>query len=615
MSRRFTESDLAEVRDRTDLRDLISPHVDLKRAGGGSYKGLCPFHDERTPSFVVTPSRGTYHCFGCGEHGDVIEFVMRVEHLPFPDAVRVLAEKAGVTLVEEGVSEQDIAKANVTRRSLDVIASVDEFYRQMLDTTEAAAAARELASRGFTREDAQAAGCGWAPPGTDLLGQWLTDHGFTSDEAMTAGVLVESSHGGPPYAFLRNRLTWPIHNATGAVVGWGARRLSDEQKGKYVNSASSAWFDKSSLLYGWVTARKAAARTGRVVVAEGYTDVMAFARSGVDEAVAACGTAFGSSHARLIERSLPETTRCVFCFDGDEAGVNALMKTWREARTLLHRAEGVVPAEGDPCDVWRQGGDTALPRLLDTARPLTELVLDRVITGSDLSTPDGRSRAVREVHALLGELPDEVMRGGYAQWAADRLDVPVSALSGHVSEAPSPGSVVAPVPASASPEGQQRARDADLQRRVATRLCLSPAGVATWVGDIDLAHFTDQVARSVVAVVVEAAQDCDPASLTGAQWVGRLLDIAPVDVGHRISAVVSYEESRPNPDLAPDHELLVVGLLHIKYARAVDRAEVRKEEARSASTEDDAAIALVEHQVAREDVEAIADQLRRVTEQ
>lgn len=615
-ARRFTESDVSEVRDRTDLRDLISAHVDLRHAGG-AWKGLCPFHDERTPSFVVTPARGTFHCFGCGEHGDAIAFVMAIEHLPFPDAVRSLADRAGMTLAEVGVTDEDMERANTTRRSLGVIAATDEFYREMLTTPAAATAVQELASRGFTREDAVDAGCGWAPPEKERLVEWLAARDFTVEDAVTAGVLAESTHGGSPYPFLRNRLTWPIHNATGAPVGWGGRRLSEEQHGKYINSAASPWFDKSTLLYGWVTARKAAARTGRIVVAEGYTDVMALRRSGVEEAVAACGTAFGAAHMRLIERSLPEETRVVFCFDGDTAGEKATMATWQESTSLLHRVEGVFLTEGDPCDVWRRDGDGALLDILTASRPLTELVFDRIISRGNTDTPDGRSRVAREVQARLGDIPDEVMRAGYADWAANRLGVSPGVLSAPSSATSSPssaGAVTAPVPDGASPAGQVQARDAMLQRRIATRLCTSPEGAAKWLDNIVVDHFTDALALSVVEVVVAAAQDCDPAAMTGAQWVGRLMDTAPDVVGHRISAVVTHEESRPDPDVAPDHELLVVGPLHLKHTRLVERADEWRQRAAHADSEEDIALALLQHQEAREDVEGVGEELRRMTQ-
>lgn len=580
--RRFSEADVAEVRERTDLRELVSAHVDLRPAGNGVFKGLCPFHDEKTPSFTVTPARGTYHCFGCDEHGDAITWVTTIDHLTFPEAVRSLADAAGITLTETGVSDEDQQRASATRRALDVIAATDAYYRAMLDTPEATHAATELARRGFTRADATDAGCGWAPPGPGLLAH-LTAAGFTAQDGIDAGVLRESTRGGDPYPFLRDRLTWPVHNATGAVVGWGGRRLSEDQQGKYVNSAASPWFDKSSLLYGWVTARKAAAAAGRIVLVEGYTDVMAFRRAGIEECVAACGTAIGPGHLRMIERALPEGTRVVVCLDPDDAGQKATLRTWRAATALLHRTEGVTLDGGDPCEVWQTHGPDALRTALEQARPLTGIVMDRVISAGDTTSPDGRSRVAREVKDLLAEVSDPVLRSGYVDVAASLIGVPAHVLSDN-GPAPAPATVAETVPLDAPPAVHAHARDIDLQCRVVARVCQSPQGVARWMERVTADLFTDEGCLEVIAAATSAAADINPADLTPTQWAGRLSDHGSEFARNVISIILNGNRYN-GPE--SDWELLVSGTASLRLARALDAKDSAAAVSRAATTPDE----------------------------
>lgn len=609
--RRFSEADIAAVRERADLHAIISEHVDLRRSGS-SWKGLCPFHDERTPSFTINPARGTYHCFGCSAGGDAINFVQEIEGLTFPEAVRVLAERTGTTLTEPTVTPEEAEAVSTTRKALDVLAATDEFYRHALTLPAAAHAVAELRRRGFTRADAERAGCGWAPPDSTMLLAWLGERGFTGDDALTAGVLAESTTGGAPYPFFRDRLTWPIHSAVNRVVGWGARRLSDNQQGKYVNSRESPWFDKGSLLYGWVEARKAAVRTGRLLIVEGYTDVMAYRASGVDEVVAACGTAIGESHMRLIERSLPENTRLVIGLDGDAAGRDATVKTWRAASALLDRTEGVTLDGGDPCDVWQAQGPQALIDALDHALPLTQIVLSGVIAGSDTATPDGLSRTAREVRGLLAEIPDAVMREAYTTWVAQQMRLAPTMLTPDAVAAPPVSPLGSPAEDAAVREDAASpvaviSKDWALQRRIITRLCTSPRGAARWLDQIDPTSFTDPLAVEVLNAVIAAAADCDPAALSEAQWVGRIRDAAS-EVAAPVIATITVLE----PDPASDHELLVLCPLQVRRTRALERRDQCRAETETA-TGTDVGRSMESYMDAVDDVRRLERKLRDLT--
>lgn len=426
---RFSDDVLAMIRDRTSITSLVeSAGVELRRAGHGSAKGLCPFHDERTPSFNVREAYGTFRCFGCGENGDVFTFIMRTQALDFPEAVRALAEPAGVTLPDPSDDGDDAERMHRDRLRAAMTAAAD-LYQGRLNSADAAQAQHQLASRHFTPDHARVGGCGYAPADTGALLAALREHGVSTDDAIEAGLLRE--HRGHLSAVFRDRLTFTIRDRRGQPIGFGARRLSDRDPiaAKYVNTAETPLYRKSDVLYGWDRARSAAAKAGRIFVMEGYTDVMAGWAAGVDECVASCGTAFGPGQVEMLTRGLPTGTRIVFCFDGDDAGVKATQGAWRATLSVASRADAVLASPGDdPCTVWERDGGEGVRALLEKAQPLTRTVLALTLDPAlRAGEPERVSAAAAECAALLDDLPDPVMAHQYRALLSERLGAPLPA--------------------------------------------------------------------------------------------------------------------------------------------------------------------------------------------
>ena len=296
--------DLEEVRNRARIEDIVGEHVALKGAGTGYLKGLCPFHDERTPSFHVRPGPGLWHCFGCGEGGDTISFVQKLNHLSFVEAVQYLADRYGVELrYEGGQGPTRGAPPGRRQRLLEAHRVAQEFYRAHLDRPEAIAARDFLRSRSFGKEDVDKFGVGAAPDSWDGVLSHLRSKGFTDEEIITAGLAIQGKRG--PYDRFRGRVMWPIRDLTGATIGFGARRIGDDpNQPKYLNTPETPIYKKSQVLYGIDLAKRDISRGRKVVVVEGYTDVMAAHAAGETTAVATCGTAFGSGHTQIIRRLL-----------------------------------------------------------------------------------------------------------------------------------------------------------------------------------------------------------------------------------------------------------------------------------------------------------------------
>ncbi|MGH8966702.1 MAG: DNA primase, partial [Actinomycetes bacterium] len=293
---RIKETSIQEVREKARLDDIISQHVTLRRAGPGTYKGLCPFHDEKTPSFNVNPSRGFYKCFGCGEGGDVIDFVMKLEGLSFFEAVERLGDKVGVQVQHDEGDEAPVRRGPGRGKLVEAHKVAAEFYAEQLLTADAVVARQFLDEKGFDRDAALHFGVGFSPRGGEDLYRHLRARGFSDEEVVTAGLVA---HGRSHYDRFRGRLMWPIRESGSDVIGFGARRLFDDDRieAKYLNTSETPIYKKSHVLYGIDLARKEMARTREAVIVEGYTDVMACHLAGITTAVATCGTAFGDDHA------------------------------------------------------------------------------------------------------------------------------------------------------------------------------------------------------------------------------------------------------------------------------------------------------------------------------
>ncbi|AZU00980.1 DNA primase [Brevibacterium linens] len=426
--------DIDELRSRTRIDEVIGEFVTLKTAGIGSLKGLCPFHDEKTPSFTVRPQVGMYHCFGCGESGDVFTFLQKVEQLSFVEAVETLAGKAGMHLRYEDGKGPDREQASRRQRLLEMHEVAGRFFAQALES-EAGQIGREfLTGRGFPAESSRVFGIGFAPKSWDGLTTHLRRAGFTDEEILAGGLASEGGRG--IYDRFRGRVIWPIKDMTARTIGFGARRLYDDDKGpKYLNTPETALYHKNQVLYGLDLAKKSIAKTKRVVVVEGYTDVMAAHLAGVDQAVATCGTAFGAEHVKIIRRLLGDdpTGQVIFTFDGDAAGQKAALKAFEFESLFSAQTFVAVEPDGlDPCDLRMRKGDAALRELIDGCKPLFEFVITTAIARFDLDTVEGRISAVRAAAEVLTDVRDRNSLSHYYRFVAGRIGVDIDEVEAAV---------------------------------------------------------------------------------------------------------------------------------------------------------------------------------------
>ena len=433
------------MRERVRIEDVVGEHVTLKSGGVGSLKGLCPFHDERTPSFHVRPQLGYWHCFGCGEGGDVITFIEKINHLGFAEAVEYLADRTGVQLrYEEGGAVRRGVEPGTRQRLMDANRLAEAWFREQLATPEAQAGRDFLTSRGFDRHAAAHFGVGYAPTGWDNLARYLRGAGYTEAELVDSGLCSRGGQDGRRvYDRFRGRLIWPIRDVTGATVGFGARKLSEDDQGpKYLNTPETPVFHKSQVLYGLDLAKREVARSHRIVVVEGYTDVMAAHLSGVTTAVATCGTAFGADHVRVVRRLLGDVDdpaagvvtgqgrearggEVIFTFDGDAAGQKAALRAYAEdQRFATQTFVAVDPGGLDPCDLRMKEGDQGIPRLLSRRVPLFEFVIRTSLSHLDLDTSEGRVRGLRSAAPVVAGIRDRALKREYTRRLAGWLGLP-----------------------------------------------------------------------------------------------------------------------------------------------------------------------------------------------
>ena len=418
------KEDIDEVRARTDIREIIEGYVSLKSAGIGTFKGLCPFHDERTPSFNVRPQVGSYHCFGCGESGDVYSFVMAMEHTGFVETVERLAARIGYTLHYEGGKPGDRYEAGMRRRLLDAHKIAAEFFERNLYSPDAQEAQRFLGARGFDPAATRKFGVGYAPRGWDHLLKHLRSQGFTDEELKATGMFSEGNRG--LYDRFRGRIIWPIRTIAGETIGFGARRLFDDDQGpKYLNTPETQLYKKSQVLYGIDLAKRDMTKNKQVVIVEGYTDVMAAHLAGITTAVATCGTAFGPGHIKMVRRMITDDGsggEIIFTFDGDAAGQKAAMAAFQEDQRFVAQTFVAVAENGmDPCDLRLHKGDAAVRSLIASRRPLFEFAIDSTLAKYDLATLEGRVLAMRAIAPIIAGIKDRDLRPAYMRKVSGQL--------------------------------------------------------------------------------------------------------------------------------------------------------------------------------------------------
>ncbi|GAA3742664.1 DNA primase [Leifsonia bigeumensis] len=455
-------NDIDEVRSRINIADIVGDYVTLKSAGVGSLKGLCPFHDERSPSFHVRPQAGRYHCFGCGEDGDVFSFLQKMDHVTFSEAVERMAARVGIELHYEDGGKAASDHGN-RARLLAANQAAAEFFSAQLSTPGAEPGRAFLGARGFDPAAAAHFGVGFAPKSYDALSKHLMGLGYTEEELLGAGLVGQGDRG--TYDRFRGRLVWPIRDTTGQTLGFGARKLLDDDQGpKYLNTPETAVYHKSQVLYGLDLAKRDISRGKRVVVVEGYTDVMACHLAGVTTAVATCGTAFGVDHIKVIRRVLGDVENSdshglgevIFTFDPDEAGQKAASRAFAEEQRFAAQTFVAVAPDGlDPCDLRLERGDDAVRRLVDERKPMFEFMIRRVLSGFDLETVEGRVGGLRAAAPVVAGIRDPALHSGYIRNLAGWIGLDPQDVSRAVKGAAGRASTSARQPEQATPSGDR----------------------------------------------------------------------------------------------------------------------------------------------------------------
>lgn len=534
---RIRDDDIAEVREKARIDDVVSGYVTLKRAGGGSLKGLCPFHDEKTPSFNVNPARQFFHCFGCGEGGDVISFLMKVDGLTFTEAVERLAEKFGVQLRREDGDDEPVRPRGPARgRLIEAHKVAQEFYAEHLAGPDAVVARQFLHERGFDQSAAATFGVGFAPRDGEALLRHLRGRRFSDEESVAAGLVA---HGRSHYDRFRGRLVWPIREANGDTIGFGARRIFDDDRieAKYLNTSETAIYKKSQVLYGIDLARSAMKDSQQAVVVEGYTDVMACHLAGVKTAVASCGTAFGQDHARVLRRFLGDhgtsSGEVIFTFDGDSAGQKAALKVLDSDQVFASQTYVAVAPEGmDPCDLRLKEGDEAVRELVASRRPLYRFALDNVLTRYDLDRADGRVDALRDAAGLVASIRDKTKVEAFSRELAHMVGVDLDQVRAEVrraAERPAPREERRPLRGSDTAQAPEPARPALpslsdprflIERELLKLVIQHPAGVGRTTTHVTTADFTHPTFQGVWEAVTAAGGPT--AGVDDAGWANRV---------------------------------------------------------------------------------------------
>ena len=557
MAGRINDEDVATVRDRARIDEVVGSYVALKNAGGGSLKGLCPFHDEKTPSFQVTPARGFYYCFGCGEGGDVITFQQKIDSLSFSEAVERLADRVGIVLryTDNGGPRQE---PGLRLRLMEANQAAAEFFSEQLTTPEALIGRQFLGQRGFDRNAAEHFGVGYAPTDGRALLKHLRGRGFSDTELVKAGLARESG-----WDFFQGRLLWPIRDSGRQVLGFGARRLRDDDRmpAKYLNTPETPLYKKSHVLYGLDLARKKISEHSQAVVVEGYTDVMAAHLSGVETAVASCGTAFGDDHARLLRRLMGDHDafhgEVIFTFDGDQAGQNAALKVFAGDQNFITQTYVAVEPTGlDPCDLRLQHGDAAVRELVARRMPLYRFVMSNILSQHDLDRADGRLAALRAAAPLVGSIRDTGLVNGYARELAGLLGMDPDEVRAEVSRAASRssrrqdpgaspggsaedrrGAPAAPTPAEqqvaqGTPLPDPRDRQLAIERETAQLLVQAPEQFPEHWDGLSAADFTHPAYAAVFTAVEKALADEVGGLGRAGEWT------------HRVAEAVEEEQLR-----------------------------------------------------------------------
>ncbi|MET8776334.1 DNA primase [Nocardia sp. NPDC004654] len=559
MAGRLPDRDIAAIRERVRIEDVVGEYVALKRAGADSMKGLCPFHDEKSPSFHVRPNHGLFHCFGCGEGGDVYKFLQKIEHIGFVEAVEQMADRIGYQINYEGGGTSVQRDRGTRARLVAANAAAHEFYMARLREPEAEAARKFLTDRSFDGNAALQFGCGYAPDGWDTLTKYLLRKGFDFKELEAAGLSKQGKRG--PIDRFHRRLLWPIRNLGGEVIGFGARKLFDDDTmpGKYVNTPETLLYKKSQVLFGLDHAKREIAKGRQAVVVEGYTDVMAMHLAGVKTAVASCGTAFGDEHMAILRRLLMDDNfwrgEIIYTFDGDAAGQAAALKAFAGDQKLAGQTYIAIAPDGqDPCELRQRSGDGAVRDLIARRTPLYEFVIRGLLAEHNLDQVEGQVEALRRAVPVVAQIKDNATRKAYATrlagWVGwDDIQTVVRRVGEEAkrnrlggprrAETPAPSTKVTEHPAA-----RPNPNDPTLlpQRQVLCAALQYPAIAGTVFDSLETEAFTHPAYVAVRTMIADAGGAS--AGLSGAEWVNAVSDTAD-DLTMR--ALVSELANAPLP--------------------------------------------------------------------
>lgn len=575
---RIPQEDLDAIRDRVPIAELIGEHVALKPAGS-SLKGLCPFHQEKTPSFTVNTTTHTWRCFGCGENGDAVSFIQQIEGEGFRWAVKYLSDRYSVPVHYDADTEDDGASSKT--RLIEVHEIAARAYAHSLLTDPDAQPARDnLTERGFDISEAvERFGCGYAPAQRSLSAL-LERKGYTADEIVEAGLAVRRGNDTIKDRF-QDRLTWTIRNSFGKPIGFGARKLreNDPVTSKFINTIETPLYKKSKVLYALDIARKEIARTRQAIVVEGYTDVMAMHLAGKTNAVAACGTAFGTEHLNTLRRLVGDSGEIIFAFDGDDAGQKAAQSTYRDFNKHLRRLSALRNDEDlDPDEIRQKHGDAALAALVDNRIPLSEATILGVIARMPRETTEDRVAALDAALPYINDITDGIIRSEYASKVARALKFSPSQVesrispTGQASEAP-------PVRTPAEDTTRGDWAEKELLQVFAQHQQLAATHVPDW--DID-SKFTHSASFAVLDILRRALATPNE---TQRPWPLHIHDCCATDGDANLIANLTASALPVTLDQAPEYtQELLRQLDRQVYRRTIE--ELRSKIANSPTSED-----------------------------
>lgn len=545
------DEDIQLVRERTRIDEVIGQYVTLKPAGGGSLKGLCPFHDEKSPSFNVRPAQGYYHCFGCGVGGDAIKFLREIEGVTFAEAVERLADKAGIQLrYDESGAPGPRRDVGQRQRLLEAHKLAQELYATTLGSAAEAQPGRDfIKERGFDQSAAELFGVGFAPRSGEALVGHLKGKGFSDEDLLVGGLASRGQRG--LYDRFRGRLLWPIREISGETIGFGARRLFDDDRveAKYLNTSETPIYKKSNVLYGIDLARRQIAANRQAVIVEGYTDVMACHLAGVPTAVATCGTAFGEDHARVLRRVLLDQDafhgEVIFTFDGDEAGRRAAVKAFSGDQQFVAQTYVAVEPRGmDPCDLRLADGDAAVRELVASRIPLYRFILDNTLERYDLDRADQRIDAVREAVTLTRAIRDKSKIEEFLREVATKVGLDLEQVRAEFRRAKAPSQQAPTRPDQAPEQAAPSAAAANFgapefldEREVLKALIQFPQVAAVHAEELADRDFTHPIAHELW----QAMSKLGLPRAADASWVARVEGELSSDDARRILSVAAVQ--------------------------------------------------------------------------